>query len=87
VRGAVNNAVAIYVSNPTGAASFVGPCALLGFEGEQTIGVATVDGSLCLTHTSHTPGERLLETMSGVLKDVVQSNAQSLGQRRPSALT
>ena len=46
-----------------------GPCVLQGFEGEQTIGVATVDGSLCLTHTSHAPGNGLLEAMSGVLKD------------------
>jgi hypothetical protein len=44
-----------------------GPCVLQGFEGEQTIGAATVDGSLFLTHTSHIPWEGLLEGMRGVL--------------------
>jgi hypothetical protein len=44
-----------------------GPCVLSGFEDEQTIGAATVDGSLCLTHTSHTPRDGLLEAMGGVL--------------------
>jgi hypothetical protein len=40
---------------------------LAGFEDEQTIGAATVDGSLCLTYTSHTPRDGLLEAMGGVL--------------------
>src|ERR1700704_3192981 len=46
-----------------------GPCVLSGFEDEQTIGAATVDGSLCLTHTSHTPRDGLLEAMGGVLSE------------------
>ncbi len=44
-----------------------GPAVLSGLEGEQTIGVATVDDALCLLHTSHTPPEGLLETMRNVL--------------------
>jgi hypothetical protein len=44
-----------------------GPAVLQGLEGEQTIGVATVDGSLFLAHTSHTPPDGLLEAMEGVL--------------------
>jgi non-ribosomal peptide synthetase component F len=46
-----------------------GPAVLAGFVGEQTIGVATVDGSLYLTHTSHTPPTGLLEAMQSVLVD------------------
>jgi hypothetical protein len=49
-----------------------GPAVLLGMEGEQTIGVATVNGSICLTHTSHTPPERLLEAMRSVLVKACQ---------------
>ncbi len=44
-----------------------GPAVLSGIEGEQTIGAATVDGGLCLTHTSHTPPAGLLEAMQSVL--------------------
>jgi len=32
-----------------------GPSTLNGFEGEQVVGVATVNGSLHLVHTSYTP--------------------------------
>ena len=32
-----------------------GPSALNGFEGEQAVGIATVNGSLHLVHTSYTP--------------------------------
>jgi hypothetical protein len=44
-----------------------GPAVLTGFEGQQTIGVATANGALCLLHTSHTPLEGLLEEMRSVL--------------------
>jgi hypothetical protein len=37
------------------------------YEGQQTIGVATVNGALCLLHTSHTPPEGLLEKTQSVL--------------------
>ena len=32
-----------------------GPSTLNGFEGEQVVGIATVNGSLHLVHTSYTP--------------------------------
>ena len=44
-----------------------GPAATEGFDGSQTIGVATVDGSLSLTHTSHTPPDGLLQAMRSVM--------------------
>jgi Phthiocerol/phthiodiolone dimycocerosyl transferase C-terminus/Condensation domain len=44
-----------------------GPAVLTGFESHQTIGVATVNGTLCLLHTSHTPPEGLLEKIRSVL--------------------
>jgi Condensation domain len=44
-----------------------GPAVLTGFESHQTIGVATVNGTLCLLHTSHTPPEGLLEKIQSVL--------------------
>ncbi len=44
-----------------------GPAVLTGFEGHQTISVATVNGALCLLHTSHTPPEGLLEKTQSVL--------------------
>lgn len=37
-----------------------GPSALNGFEGEQAVGVATVNGSLHMVHTSYTPVESFL---------------------------
>jgi hypothetical protein len=50
-----------------------GPAVLTGLEGQQTIGVATVNGALCLLQTSHTPGG-LLEKTQSVL-------AQACGER------
>jgi hypothetical protein len=44
-----------------------GPAVVTGFEGQQTIGVATANGALCLLHTSHTPPEGLLEKIQSVL--------------------
>ena len=46
-----------------------GPAVLTNFEGEQTISVATVNGSICLTHTSHTPPDGLLGAMQSVLAE------------------
>jgi len=51
-----------------------GPAVLTGFEDQQTIGVATVNGALCLLHTSHTPPEGFLEETQSVL-------AQACGER------
>jgi hypothetical protein len=44
-----------------------GPAVLTGFEGHQTIGVATANGALCLLHTSHAPPQGLLEKTQSVL--------------------
>jgi hypothetical protein len=44
-----------------------GPAVRTGLEGQQTIGVATVNGALCLLQTSHTPSEGLLEKTQSVL--------------------
>jgi hypothetical protein len=41
--------------------AFWGPSALNGIAGEQAVRVATVDGTLCLVHTSYTPLNSLLE--------------------------
>src|SRR5262245_9315698 len=49
-----------------------GPSVLGGMEGEQTIGVAAVNGSISLTHTSHTPTEGLLTAMRSVLVKACQ---------------
>jgi len=46
-----------------------GPAVLTGFEGQQTIGVATVNGAVCLLHTSHTPLPGLLEKTQSVLAE------------------
>jgi hypothetical protein len=47
--------------------SIWGPAVLLGFEGEQTVGVSTLNGSLCLLHTTHAPLPSLLDLMEEVL--------------------
>jgi hypothetical protein len=52
---------------PVTLTAMFGPAVLTGFEGQQTIGVATVNGALCLLHTSHTPAEGLLEKTQSVL--------------------
>jgi Condensation domain len=44
-----------------------GPSILAGFEGEQEIGVATINGSLSLLHTSYKPLPSLLELMEELL--------------------
>jgi len=45
---------------------------LTGFDNHQTIGVATVDGALCLLHTSHTPLEGLFEEMQSILAEACE---------------
>lgn len=49
-----------------------GPAVLLGMEGEQTIGVAAINGSICLTHTGYTPPEGLLGEMRNLLIEACQ---------------
>jgi uncharacterized RmlC-like cupin family protein len=64
--------------------SIWGPAVLAGIEGEQVIGVTTVNGSLCLTHTSHTPLEGLLEAMRSVLVDALSINTIRSIDRKPT---
>ena len=45
-----------------------GPGVLIGFEGEQTLGVSTLNGRLCLLHTSHRPLASFLEDIESVLR-------------------
>jgi hypothetical protein len=47
--------------------SLWGPSILQGFQGEQEIGVATVNGSLNMLHASYDPLPLLLETMQKIL--------------------
>jgi hypothetical protein len=56
-----------------------GPAILSGLVGEQTIGASTVDGSIFLTHTSHTPPAGLLTAMQGVLVEAC-SNEIKIGR-------
>ena len=58
-----------------------GPAVLTGFEGHQTIGVATVNGALCLLHVSHTPREGLLEKTQSVLAQACDERAAPRPQR------
>jgi len=51
---------------PVALEALFGPAVLTGFEGQQTIGVATVGGALCLLHTGHTSPDGLLEKTSGM---------------------
>ena len=44
-----------------------GPAVLTGFEGQQTFGVATVNGALCLLHTGHKPPDGLLDKTQRIL--------------------
>src|SRR5262249_3277209 len=50
------------------------PAVVTGFDGQQTIGVSTVNGALCLLLISHTPPEGLLEKIQSLL-------AQACGER------
>jgi hypothetical protein len=45
-----------------------GPSVLMGFEGEQTVGVTTTNDSLCLLHTSFTPIPSLLPRAAQILQ-------------------
>jgi NRPS condensation-like uncharacterized protein len=54
-----------------------GPSVLRGLEGDQTIGVATANGSLCLLHTTFNPQPPLLEVMEQVLTTASATEASS----------
>jgi hypothetical protein len=48
--------------------SLWGPSVFVGIEGEQMIGVATLDGAIHLLHTSYTPIPKLLQAMEATLE-------------------
>jgi hypothetical protein len=48
--------------------SLWGPSVFVGVEGEQMIGVATLNGAIHLLHTSYTPIPKLLQTMEATLE-------------------
>jgi Condensation domain len=50
-----------------------GPSALNGFEGEQAVGVATVNGSLGLVHTSYTPIDAFLNRAVDLLMNTCKN--------------
>jgi hypothetical protein len=49
-----------------------GPAVFMGFEGEQTVGVTTTNGSLCLLHSSFTPLPWLLPRTERILRSVCE---------------
>ena len=49
-----------------------GPSVLVGFEGEQTVGVTTTKGSLCLLHTSFAPIPTLLQRTERILRSACE---------------
>jgi hypothetical protein len=51
-----------------------GPSVLMGFEGEQTVGVTTTNGSLCLLHTSFAPIHSLLQRTERILRSACQNS-------------
>jgi hypothetical protein len=50
-----------------------GPSVLMGFQGEQTVGVTTTNGALCLLHTSFTPIPSLLQRTEHILRAACQN--------------
>ncbi len=49
-----------------------GPAVFMGFEGEQTVGVTTTNGSLCLLHSSFAPLSSLLQRAERILRSVCE---------------
>jgi hypothetical protein len=49
-----------------------GPAVFMGFEGEQTVGVTTTNGALCLLHSSFTPLPWLLPRTERILRSVCE---------------
>ena len=62
-----------------------GPAVFMGFEGEQTVGVATTNGSLCLLHSSFTPLPSLLQRTERILRSVCEAEPieQALLKKMP----
>ena len=57
-----------------------GPSALNGFEGEQAVGIATVNGSLHMVHTSYTPVDTFLNRAVDLLMNACRES-ESDGSR------
>ena len=57
-----------------------GPAVLAGFEGEQTVGVATINESLCMIHSSYRPLNSLLK-LAGQLLESACATTQPRMQR------
>jgi hypothetical protein len=51
--------------------SLWGPSVLLGLDGWQMIGAATLNGAIHLTHASDTPMPKLLETIEATLEAMI----------------
>jgi Condensation domain len=51
-----------------------GPSALNGFEGEQAVGIATVNGSLHIVHTSYTPVDKFLNRAVDLLMNACRGS-------------
>jgi Condensation domain len=51
-----------------------GPSALNGFEGEQAVGIATVNGSLHMVHTSYTPVDTFLSRAAELLMNACRTS-------------
>jgi hypothetical protein len=49
-----------------------GPAVFMGFEGEQTVGVTTTNGSLCMLHSSFTPLPWLLPRTERILRSACE---------------
>jgi Condensation domain len=52
--------------------SLWGPSVFVGIEGEQMIGVTTLNGAMHLLHTSYTPIPKLLETIEATLESMAR---------------
>ncbi len=53
-----------------------GPAVLLGFEGEQTVGISTVNNNICLLHSSYDPIPNLLDQIEELLLDACVPGAR-----------
>jgi len=71
---------------PVALEALFGPAVLTGFEGQQTIGVATVGGALCLLHTGHTPPDGLLEKTQSILAQACDENLRIRHHTSPVCL-
>jgi hypothetical protein len=57
-----------------------GPSVLMGFQGEQTVGVTTTNGSLCLLHTSFAPIPSLLERTERILRSACELEVEEFAE-------